>query len=91
MIKVVLKDGSTKEVEKGISCLDLAKSISEGLARNMTAAIVNGEVKDLRYILNKDCEIEILTFDNSLERKEGLLAYNITYYGASCKKIIPKC
>ena len=37
MIKVTLKDGSKKEVEKGISAIELAKSISEGLARNMTA------------------------------------------------------
>ena len=46
MINVILKDGSKKEIEAGKSCLDLAKTISEGLARNMTAAKVGGEVKD---------------------------------------------
>lgn len=45
MINVILKDGSKKEIEEGASCLDLAKSISEGLARNMTAATVNRRSK----------------------------------------------
>ena len=45
MINVILKDGSKKEVAEGASCLNLAKSISEGLARNMTAAIVNRRSK----------------------------------------------
>ena len=90
MINIILKDGSKKQIKEGESCLNLAKSISEGLARNMTAAIVDGEVKDLRYILNKKCNIEILTFDNSIERKKGILAYYITYYGTSNKKIISK-
>ena len=55
MIKVTLKDGSSMEVEKGSSILEVAKKISEGLARNATAGMVNGEVKDLRYVLEDDC------------------------------------
>ena len=47
MINVTLKDGSKKEVEAGITALELAKSISEGLARNMTAVLVDGKVEDL--------------------------------------------
>ena len=70
MIKVSLKDGSSMEVEKGISVLDVAKKISEGLARNATAAMVDGEVKDLRYNLDKDCELTILTFD-AIEGKKA--------------------
>ena len=69
MIKVSLKDGSSMEVEEGISVLDVAKKISEGLARNATAAMVDGEVKDLRYNLDKDCELTILTFDAIEGRK----------------------
>ena len=89
MIKIVLKDGSTKEVEKGISCLDLAKSISEGLARNMTAAIVNDEVKDLRYILDKDSKVEILTFDNSLEGKKAYWHTTSHIMAQAVKRIFP--
>ena len=69
MIKISLKDGSSMEVEEGISVLDVAKKISEGLARNATAAMVDGEVKDLRYNLDKDCELTILTFDAIEGRK----------------------
>ena len=50
MIKVTLKDGKILEVEKGKTILEIAKSISEGLARVATCAEVNGEVKDLRYV-----------------------------------------
>lgn len=67
MIKITLKDGSVKEFEAGISVLDIAKSISEGLARNACCGIVNGEVVDLRHIVNEDVELAICTFDS----KEG--------------------
>ena len=71
-MKVILKDGSQMDVEKGISVLDLAKKISEGLARVATCAKVNGEVKDLRYnIEEENAEVEICTFDNSEEGKKA--------------------
>lgn len=71
MVKVELKDGSKLEVELGMSILDIAKKISEGLARNAMAGKVDGEVKDLRYPIEKDCKLEILTFDD----EEGKKAY----------------
>lgn len=89
MIKVVLKDESTKEVEKGISCLELAKSISKGLARNMTAVMVDGEVKDLRYILDKDCKVEIITFDNSLEGKKAYWHTTSHIMAQAVKRLFP--
>ena len=64
MIKITLKDGSIREVEQGSSVLDVAKSISEGLARNALCGIVNGKVADLRTVLNDDCELAICTFDS---------------------------
>ena len=70
-MKITLKDGSVKEVQKGISVFDLAKEISEGLARNATCAKVNGEVRDLRYKLEDDAEVEILTFENSEDGKKA--------------------
>lgn len=71
MVKVELKDGSKLEVELGMSILDIAKKISEGLARNAMVGKVDGEVKDLRYPIEKDCKLEILTFDD----EDGKKAY----------------
>ena len=70
MIKVTLKDGKVLEVEKGKSVLEVAKEISEGLARMATGAEVNGEIKDIRYELNEDCNLNILTFESSEEGKK---------------------
>lgn len=71
MIKITLKDGSVKEFEAGISVLDIAKSISEGLARNAYCGIVNGKVVDLRYTVNEDSDLAICTFD-SQEGKDAV-------------------
>ena len=70
-MKITLKDGSVKEVQKGIRVLDLAKEISEGLARNATAGKVDGQVRDLRYKIEDDAEVEILTFENSEDGKKA--------------------
>ncbi|MEG2869624.1 MAG: threonine--tRNA ligase [Terrisporobacter sp.] len=67
MLKITLKDGSVKEFESEMSVLDIAKAISEGLARNACCGIVNGEVVDLRHIVSTDSELSICTFDS----KEG--------------------
>ena len=71
MLKVELKDGSKIDVKEGSSILEVAKQISEGLARNAMAGKVDGEVKDLRTPLQKDCKLEILTFDD----EDGKKAY----------------
>ena len=71
MIKITLKDGSVKEFESGISVLDIAKSISEGLARNAYCGILNGKVCDLRTIVNEDADLSICTFD-SQEGKDAV-------------------
>ena len=68
---ITLKDGSKREVQEGISVIDLAKEISEGLARVATAGRVDGKVVDLRHNLNKDCNVEILTFED----EDGKKAY----------------
>jgi len=64
MINIRLKDGSVKTYESGSIIVDIAKDISEGLARVALAAEVNGELKDLRTPLYEDCELNILTFDS---------------------------
>lgn len=71
MIKVELKDGSILEVEQGSSVLEVAKKISEGLARMATAGEVNGEIKDLRFKLEEDCSLVIHTFDGSEAGKKA--------------------
>ena len=64
MIKVTLKDGSVKEYAKGTTVMDIAKSISEGLARSIVAASVNGEVVGLNYEVNEDCELSLFKFED---------------------------
>ncbi|OPJ55765.1 threonine--tRNA ligase 2 [Alkalithermobacter paradoxus] len=64
LIKITLKDGSVREVQKGSSVLDVAKSISEGLARSIVAAQVNEEVVDLSYVLNEDVNLNLLKFED---------------------------
>ena len=70
-MKITLKDGSIKEVKQGITVLELAKEISEGLARMATCAKVNGTVRDLRYEIKEDSEVEICTFENSEDGKKA--------------------
>ena len=60
-MKITLKDGSVKEYEGARSIIDIATDISEGLARVACAGEVNGEVADLRTVLDKDCELNIIT------------------------------
>ncbi|MBP3921767.1 MAG: threonine--tRNA ligase [Ruminiclostridium sp.] len=69
MIKITLKDGSIKEIESASSVFDIAKEISQGLAKAACAAKIDGEVKDLRTIIDSDCTLEILTFDDEDGRK----------------------
>ena len=89
MIKVTLKDGSQKEVEKGISVIDLAKEIGEGLARQATCASVDEKVVDLRYILEKDCSVEIHTFESDLEGKKAYWHTTSHIMAQAIKRINP--
>ena len=89
MIKITLKDGSVKEIEEAMSVLDIAKSISEGLARMATCAEVNGKVEDLRYVVDKDCSLNILTFDSSLEGKKAYWHTTSHIMAQAVKRIFP--
>ena len=73
MIKVTLRD-DVREFEAGVNAYDVAKSISDGLARAACVCKINGEVKDLRTVLNEDCTLEILTFAD----EEGKKTYRHT-------------
>src|SRR6476469_10733931 len=68
MINITFPDGAVREYEKGITALQIAKSISEGLARKVLAAKVNGQVWDLTRPINKDASLQLLTW-NDVEGK----------------------
>ena len=89
MIKITLKDGSVKEIENAMSILDIAKSISEGLARVATAGEVNGKVKDLRYVVEEDCSLNILTFESSLEGKKAYWHTTSHIMAQAVKRLFP--
>lgn len=64
MIHITLPDGSVRDYEAGVSALDVAKSISEGLARKVLAAEVNGAVVDAFRPIDKDASLKLLTWDD---------------------------
>ncbi|MBQ2679832.1 MAG: threonine--tRNA ligase [Firmicutes bacterium] len=74
MVNIKLKDGSVRQFDGPVSVLDIAKNISEGLARNACAGMVNGKVHDLRFVVSGDAEVDILTFDSP----DGQRAFNHT-------------
>ncbi len=65
MIKITLPDGSVREYAKGTTAMDIAKSISEGLARKVLAAAVNGEIWDTSRPINEDSSLKLLTWDDA--------------------------
>ncbi len=73
-MKITLKDGSVKEYSQAMSVIDIAADISEGLARAACAGEVNGKVVDLRTVVDEDCELSILTFND----EKGKAAYRHT-------------
>ncbi|WP_394369425.1 threonine--tRNA ligase [Fulvivirga lutea] len=64
MIKITLPDGTIKEFNKGVTSHDVAMSISEGLARNVLSAKVNGEVWDSSRPINEDATVQLLTWND---------------------------
>ncbi len=90
MVKVTLKDNSIIEVEKGTTILEVAKKISEGLARNATCGEVDGEVKDLRYELQEDCNLVIHTFqEDDLEGKKAYWHTTSHIMAQAVKRLFP--
>ncbi len=63
-MNVTLKDGSVMTYDAPVRAYDVAKDISQGLARNACACMINGELKDLRTVIESDCELNILTFED---------------------------
>ncbi len=89
MITITLKDGSTKALEGAMTAMALAESISGGLARAALAVKLDGEVCDLDTVIDKDCAVEFLTFDND----EGKKVYRHTtshILAQAVKRLYPK-
>ena len=90
MIKITLKDGKVLEVKKGSSILEVAKKISEGLARNATCGEVNEEIKDLRFELQEDCNLVIHTFqEDDLEGKKAYWHTTSHIMAQAVKRLFP--
>lgn len=64
MVNVKLSNGNIKEVENGTTVYELVKSLGGGLYKTACVCRIDGEVKDLRYELQNDCELEVLTFEH---------------------------
>ncbi|MBQ8296890.1 MAG: threonine--tRNA ligase [Ruminococcus sp.] len=64
MIKLTLKDGSVREIESAMPAADIIKGIGMGLYKAACCVKLNGEVKDLRTVVDSDCEFEVCTFDS---------------------------
>ena len=87
---ITLKNGDRKEFEGALSCKEIAASISEGLARAAVCAKVDGALVDLNYVIDRDCEFEIIT----LKDREGLDVYRHTtshVLAQAVKAIFPTC
>lgn len=69
MIKLTLKDGSVREIEAAASAAEVVKGIGMGLYKAACCVKINGEVKDLRTVIDSDCEFEVMTFDSEEGKK----------------------
>ena len=69
MIKLTLKDGSVREAEQGCSSAEIIKGIGAGLYKAACCVKINGEVMDLRTVIDSDCEFEVMTFDSDEGKK----------------------
>ena len=66
---ITLKDGSKREYDQPMSAYDIARDLSEGLARVACMAEIDGKAVDLRTMVDKDCELNILTFDSDAGKR----------------------
>ena len=87
-MKITLKDGSSKEYAQPLSVYEIALAISEGMARVATAGEIDGEEVDLRTVVDKDCESNILTFND--EKGKGAFRHTASHIMAQAiKRLYP--
>ena len=89
MLKLKLKDGNVKEIEKGKNIEQIAKEISDGLSRVATCGTIDGETKDLRYEVMEDCNLTIETFESSIEGKKAYWHTTSHIMAQAVKRLFP--
>ena len=89
MFNVTLKDGSKIEFSEAVTLLEVAKTISDGLARVALCAEVDGVTCDLSYVLDKDAEVNVLTFDNQ-NGKDALRHTTSHVLAQAVKRLYPQ-
>lgn len=89
MIKIILPDNNIKEFNKGITPMEVALSISEGLARNVLAAKLDGKIVDLNVEINSDCNFQLLTW-NDLEGKSTFWHSSAHLMAEALEALYPK-
>ena len=88
-MKITLKDGSSKEYRQPMRVYDIASDISEGLARVATAGEIDGEIVDLRTVVDHDCELNILTFND--DKGKGAFRHTASHIMAQAvKRLYPE-
>ena len=88
-MKITLKDGSVKEYAEAKSVIEIAADISEGLARAATAGEIDGEIVDLRTPVEKDCQLNILTFND--DKGKGAFRHTASHIMAQAiKRLYPE-
>lgn len=88
MINITLPDGSVRQYDKGVNSLTIAKSISEGLARNVLAAKIDGKVCDLSTPINQDAAVVLLTW-NDIEGKQTLWHSSAHLFAEAIEALYP--
>ena len=89
-MKITLKDGSVREYGEARSVIEIAADLSEGLARAACAGEIDGEVVDLRTMVDRDCALNILTFADE-GGAGGLPPHGFPYYGTGHKTALSRC
>ena len=89
MINIILKDGTNFEIDEPMTIFDVAKKINMNLAKKACCALVDGELKDLRFVIEKNCKLEILSFDD--EFGLGTLRHSCAHVLAQAvKRLFPE-
>ena len=89
MINIILKDGASFEIDEPMTIFDVAKKININLVKKACCALVDGELKDLRFVIEKNCQLEILSFDN--EFGLGTLRHSCAHVLAQAvKRLFPE-
>lgn len=87
-MKIILSDGAVKEFEKGKSALDIAKSLSQKLGKKALVAKIDGEIRDLSTVIDRDCKLELLTFEDE-EGKKALWHTASHIMAQAVKRLFP--